>query len=56
MPRTHLIAKGLGKQLTDVRKDGSLWSLRPDGKTQSTIEYVQKNDGSVEPKKIHNLG
>jgi S-adenosylmethionine synthetase len=55
MPLTHLIATRLGKQLTDVRKDGSLWWLRPDGKTQITIEYVQKADGSVEPKKIHTI-
>jgi len=55
MPLTHLIATRLGKTLTDVRKDGSLWWLRPDGKTQITIEYVQKADGSVEPKKIHTI-
>merc|ERR1719298_206860 len=55
MPLTHLIATRLGKKLTDVRKDGSLWWLRPDGKTQITIEYVQKADGSVEPKKIHTI-
>jgi len=55
MPLTHLIATRLGKKLTDVRKDGSLWWLRPDGKTQITIEYVQKTDGSVEPKKIHTV-
>ena len=34
MPLTHLLATRLGKKLTDVRKDGSLWWLRPDGKTQ----------------------
>jgi len=55
MPLTHLIATRLGKTLTEVRKDGSLWWLRPDGKTQITIEYVQKADGSVEPKKIHTI-
>ena len=55
MPLTHLIATRLGKTLTDVRKDGSLWWLRPDGKTQITIEYVQKADGSVEPIKIHTI-
>merc|ERR1711869_15513 len=44
----------MGK-LTDVRKNGSLWWLRPDGKTQVTIEYLQKADGSVEPQKIHTV-
>merc|ERR1712070_943425 len=55
MPLTHLVATRLGKKLTDVRKDGKLWWLRPDGKTQVTIEYVQKADGSVEPQKIHTV-
>merc|ERR1712228_488615 len=44
----------MGK-LTDVRKDGSLWWLRPDGKTQVTIQYLQKPDGSVQPLKIHTV-
>merc|ERR1712182_134126 len=55
MPLTHSMATRLGKKLTDVRKDGSLWWLRPDGKTQVTIEYLQKADGSVEPLKIHTV-
>jgi S-adenosylmethionine synthetase len=55
MPLTHSVATKLGKTLTDVRKDGSLWWLRPDGKTQVTIEYKQKADGSVEPLKIHTV-
>merc|ERR1712164_79191 len=55
MPLTHSVATKLGKTLTDVRKDGSLWWLRPDGKTQVTIEYKQKPDGSVEPRKIHTV-
>merc|ERR1711966_29989 len=55
MPLTHLLATKLGKQLTDVRKDGSLWWLRPDGKTQVTIEYKQHADGSVTPIKIHTV-
>merc|ERR1712031_4036 len=51
MPLTHSMATRLGKKLTDVRKSGELWWLRPDGKTQVTIEYKQKADGAVEPKK-----
>jgi len=55
MPLTILLATKLGKKLTDVRKDGSLWWLRPDGKTQVTISYTQNADGSVEPTKIHTV-
>merc|ERR1711881_767569 len=55
MPLTILMATRLGKKLTDVRKSGHLWWLRPDGKTQVTIEYKQKADGSVEPQKIHTV-
>merc|ERR1711959_713943 len=55
MPLTHSMATRLGKKLTDVRKSGKLWWLRPDGKTQVTIQYKQKADGSVEPQKIHTV-
>jgi len=55
MPLTHSMATRLGKVLTEVRKSGELWWLRPDGKTQVTIEYKQKADGSVEPQKIHTV-
>merc|ERR1739848_12429 len=55
MPLTILIATRLGKKLTDVRKNGLLWWLRPDGKTQVTIQYLQRADGSVEPQKIHTV-
>merc|ERR1712048_1013739 len=55
MPLTHSMATRLGKTLTDVRKNGELWWLRPDGKTQVTIQYLQKSDGSVEPQKVHTV-
>jgi S-adenosylmethionine synthetase len=55
MPLTHMMATKLGKVLTDVRKDGTCWWLRPDGKTQVTIKYAQKADGSVEPLMIHTI-
>lgn len=55
MPLTHYLATKLGKKLTDVRKSGLLWWLRPDGKTQVTIQYKQHKDGSVEPLMIHTV-
>ena len=45
MPYSSALAQKLSKQLTKVRKDGTLTYLRPDGKTQVTVEYNE--DGSV---------
>lgn len=48
MPYPAALAHKLARQLTKVRKDGTLAYLRPDGKTQVTIEY----DENQEPRRL----
>ncbi len=43
MPLPIVMAQRLAEQLTAVRNDGTLGYLRPDGKTQVTIEYDADN-------------
>ena len=54
MPMPISLAHKLAKQLAKVRKDGPLDYLRPDGKTQVTIEYENEVPAAVETIVISN--
>ena len=67
MPYPIALAHKLARQLTKIRKDGTLSYLRPDGKTQVTVEYDEngkparldavvlstQHDPDVEQEQIH---
>lgn len=54
MPFSHLMATKIGKKLTEVRKDGILDWVLPDGKTQVTVEYKEV-DGETIPQRVHTV-
>jgi len=54
MPLTHVLATRLVQKLSEVRNNGTLAWLRPDAKTQVTVEY-RKEGGKVIPLRVHTV-
>jgi len=54
MPLTHNLATSIGAKLTEVRKNGVCPWVRPDGKTQVTVEYKLVNGRPI-PQRVHTI-
>jgi S-adenosylmethionine synthetase len=54
MPLTHSLATQIGARLTKVRVEGILKWVRPDGKTQVTVEY-KRVSGAMVPIRVHTV-
>ncbi|CAO2637846.1 S-adenosylmethionine synthase isoform type-1, partial [Lemmus lemmus] len=54
MPLTIVLAHKLNTRMADLRRSGVLPWLRPDSKTQVTVQYMQDN-GAVIPVRVHTI-
>lgn len=54
MPLTHVLATKLVQKLSEARNNGTLPWLRPDAKTQVTVEY-RKEGGQTIPVRVHTV-
>ena len=54
MPLTLILAHRLNSKMSELRRNGELGWIRPDSKTQVTIEYELDNGATV-PKRVHTV-
>lgn len=52
MPLTIMLAHKLNAAMAEARRDGSMGWLRPDSKTQVTVEYKKEASGAVVPIRV----
>jgi len=55
MPLTHVLSTQLCQVLAQKRKSGEIKWLRPDCKTQVTVEYREEANGSLVPLRVHTV-
>jgi len=54
MPLTHVLSTRLIRRMSELRNNGTLPWLRPDAKSQVTVEY-RKEGGAVIPLRVHTV-
>jgi len=54
MPLTHVLAARLCQRLSEARRNGTCSWLRPDAKTQVSVEYKNEN-GVMVPQRVHTI-
>jgi len=55
MPLSQVLATKLIQRLSEVRNNGVMPCLRPDAKTQVTVNYVQNDDNTITPTRVHTV-
>ena len=55
MPLTVVLSHKLNKRMSELRRSGGLAWLRPDSKTQVTVEYKIDSDGGLNPLRVHTV-
>jgi len=55
MPLTQMLATKLIQRLSEVRNSGIMTCLRPDAKTQVTVDYTKNPDNSITANRVHTV-
>jgi len=55
MPLSQVLATKLIQRISEVRNDGTMTCLRPDAKTQVTVDYIENDDKTITPTRVHTV-
>lgn len=55
MPLTMVLAHKLNAKMAELRRNGEMGYLRPDSKTQVTVEYEKADNGALTPLRVHTI-